>query len=143
MLGGQHQVMGRFGAVTLGEPDGQHAVVRLGYGQHDQVSPGQVPDLPGQRGQHFIRIGAREQAGDNLGVSRQPGLLLTGHVVEPGIVDRDAGRAGQGNEDGLVVLGELTAALFVGQVQVPVNLIADAHGYAEKGLHRRMTGWES
>ena len=112
--------------------------ILLGQGQHSQVGMGQFPHLPGDRGQHLVRVGPGQQGGGDLGVGLHPLLLPAGGVVEPGVLDRDTGRGAQRDQDSLVILGERAAALLLGQVQVAEDLIADADRDPEEGLHRRV-----
>ena len=67
-----------------------------------------------------------------------PCLTRTGLLVEPGVVDRDAGCRGQCFDQHLVVFAEWLTVGFFGEVEIPEHLVADAHGYPEECAHRRM-----
>ena len=64
-------------------------------------------------------------------------------LVEARVLDCDCCPLGKDHDDVLVFGRELLAALFLGQVQVPVRLAADRDGDAEKAVHRRVTWWEA
>ena len=54
--------------------------------------------------------------------SRSSSTLSSAHpVVEPGVLDGDAGRQRQGLGHGLVLVAELVGAALVGQVEVAVD----------------------
>ena len=63
----------------------------------------------------------------------EPSLL-----EEPRVLDRDAGRRGQGLDELLVVVGE-GIGRRPGQVEVAVRLLAHANRYAEERAHGRVT----
>lgn len=86
--------------------------------------------------------------GTEVGEPRQehPLELLgagTDLVVQAGVLDGDAGRAGQGEDHGLVLVVERFAVAAVAQVEVAVDAPADADGDAEERLHRRMACGEA
>ena len=66
-----------------------------------------------------------------------------GLVVEPGVVDGDARRRRQRLGQHLVVVTEGLPVGLLGQVQVAVDLVADAHRNPEEGAHRRVIGREA
>src|ERR1035438_9229574 len=87
--------------------------------------------------------GPRQQPAGHLAARPQPPLLPAGLLVQPGVVHGHARGRGQRHEQRLILLVELDIALFPGQVEVAVHLVADAHRHAEEGLHRRMPGREA
>ena len=58
--------------------------------------------------------------------------------VQTGVLDGDAGGAGQGDHELLVDVAEHLGRCLVGQVQVAEDLVADPHGHAEERPHRRV-----
>ena len=63
-------------------------------------------------------------------------------AVQPGVVDRHGGGAGQSDGELLVEFAELVAVDLVRQVQVSEHLVADPDRHAEERAHRRMVGRE-
>jgi hypothetical protein len=59
-------------------------------------------------------------------------LLPAGRLVQPGVLDRHAGRGTQRDQHGLVVLGELGGAPLIGQVQVAEHHVAHPDGTPRK-----------
>ncbi len=64
-------------------------------------------------------------------------------IVEPGVLDGDAGVAGEQLDQALVAVGELGGALLVGQVQVADRPAADRDGHAQERGHGWMVGREA
>ena len=58
--------------------------------------------------------------------------------VQPGVVDRHAGRAGQRHRQLLVAFAELIGGLLVGEVEVPEHLAVHRDRNAEERPHRRV-----
>ena len=152
--GGQH-LAGHRGADREHQPEGprrarpgrmlddQLLAVGGGQRQRDQVGAGHFQRLLGDQGQHLIRGGAGQQPPGHLAAGAQPALLAAGLLVQLGVVDRHAGRGGQRDEQRLVLLVEVGAALLLGQVEVAVDLVPDPHRDAEEAAHRRMPGREA
>ena len=59
-------------------------------------------------------------------------------VVEPGVLNGDARGEREGFGEGLVLVGELGRTLFVGQVEVAVDVVSDTDGDAQEGGHGRV-----
>jgi hypothetical protein len=138
LAGRQDQAAGGLGAVAVCVADRHPAAVVVGQGQHGQIGAGQLAGAAGDVGQHLAGRGAGQQPGGDLGTGLDPALLAAGGLVEPGVLDRHAGRRAQGDQDRLVVLGELAAAALVGQVQVAEHLVADPDRDAEEAAHGRV-----
>ena len=138
LAGRQHQAAGRVRAVAVGVGDREPPSPLVRQRERDQVGAGELARLPGDVGEHLAGRGAGQQPGGDLGAGLDPALLAAGRVVQPGVLHRHAGRGAQGDQDGLVVLGELAAAALAGQVQVAEHLVADPHRHAEEAAHRRV-----
>ncbi len=67
---------------------------------------------------------------------------VAGPLVQPGVLDGDAGGQGQGLDDRLVVGGELVGPDLVGQVQVAVDPVLDPDRGPEERGHGRVAGRE-
>ena len=59
-------------------------------------------------------------------------------LVEARVLDRDRGLRGEQRDELLVLLGEVAAAVLLGQVEVPVGDAAQQDRHAEEGVHRRV-----
>ena len=59
------------------------------------------------------------------------------------VVDDEAGGAGEGLDQLLVLLAELLAAALLGEVEVAEDRAPDAHRHPEEGRHRRVVGREA
>ena len=81
-----------------------------------------------------------EVAGDPLAFVEQPGGA--GLLVEPGVLDRQAGGGGQPDGELLVDVGEHLAVGLVGEVEVAVDDAAQPDRHAEERRHRRVAGRE-
>ena len=81
----------------------------------------------------------RQERGSDLGRCHGPGLSPLRLREEPGVVDGSAGGGGQGGDQFLVFLAELSGVL-IGQVQIPVGGAAHLNRHTEKAVHRRMSG---
>ena len=66
-----------------------------------------------------------------------------GRFVQPSVLDRHGGLCSQKQCQIFVLIGEVTSALLLRQVQVPVRDTAKKNRNAEEALHRRMVGWKS
>jgi hypothetical protein len=98
--------------------------------------------LEGQAGrEEALDDRVMEVAGDALAVVDQRQLLDAG--VQPGVLDRHAGRGGQPEDQLLVDVRENLARGLVGQVQVAEHLVPHPHGHAEEGPHGRVVGREA
>ena len=82
-------------------------------------------------------VPGQQPLGD-LGAGPQPALLAARLLVQPGVVDRHAGRGGERDQQRLVLLVELGAVFLLGQVEVAVHLVADPDRHAQEGPHRRV-----
>ena len=103
-------------------------------------------DLPGAPGDQRERVGAPDLAEQHRGDLRgggQPALAAVRQRVEPGVLDRDAGRGREGHRDLLVVVGELLGADLLGQIEVAEDLVAGADRHAEEAVHRRVVRREA
>ena len=87
---------------------------------------------------HRRRVVAGQQVGADIAGGLDPQLAGVRGLIEPGVVDCDAGGAGQREHQYLVGLGEGRPVCLLGQVEVAVHLIADPDGHAEEAAHRRM-----
>ena len=74
--------------------------------------------------------------GDALALVEQAGEA--GLLVQPGVLDRQAGGGGQPDGELLVDVGEHLTVRLVGEVQVAVDDTAHPDGHAEERGHRRM-----
>src|SRR5207244_18716 len=87
--------------------------------------------------------GERPQVGQR---GQQKPLKLLGSDTDPfkqaDVLDGDAGSAGQGDDDVLVVEVEGLSVEPFGQVEVTVDLAADADGDAQQGVQVRVAGRE-
>ena len=59
-------------------------------------------------------------------------------LVEPRVLDRDAGMDGEGLDQRLILLGELVGAGLVREVQVPDRATLHRDGNAQEAVHRRV-----
>ena len=64
-------------------------------------------------------------------------LLASAGVVQPGVVDGDAGRGGERHKDGLVLLTKWLGTLLFRHVEVPENLTPDAY----RGSPKKVCIW--
>ena len=64
-------------------------------------------------------------------------------VVEPGVLDRDAGGECEGLGQRLVLVGERSRTLLVGQIEVSVDLVSRPQRDAQERGHGRVPGRES
>ena len=101
---------------------------------------GQSQRLVGDQPKHPRRARPPQQLGRDVAGRLDPGLPCPGLLVEPRVVDRDAGGGGQRLHQHLVVFAERLAAGLLGEVEVAVDLVADAHRHAEERVHRRVVG---
>ena len=74
--------------------------------------------------------------------SLQLGVPTLEARVQPGVVDRDGGPAGEDLGRLLIAIVEVLPALLVGEVEVAVDLIADADRDTKESPHRRVLGRE-
>lgn len=71
-------------------------------------------------------------------------LLCSAHlVVQPGVLDRDAGLCRQHDQRRLVVVGELRRPLLLGEVDVAEDLAQRLDRRPEERVHRRVVRWEA
>ena len=82
-----------------------------------------------------VLVPALQQELGDLGDGVRPLSLASAAVEQPRVLDRHTRRSGEGDEDRLVLLGEVASPLLLGHVQVAEDLIADPDGGAEKGVH--------
>ena len=61
----------------------------------------QVEGPAGDIGEHVGGLGAGQQPGGDLGAGLDPALLAASRLVQPGVLDRDARRGAQGDQDRL------------------------------------------
>ena len=101
----------------LGQAGGQ---ALQGQAQSEQPLDDRVVEVPG----HAVAVL----------VDRRPAHP----VVEAGVLDGDAGGQRQRPDQCLVVEGELRPPDLVGQVEVPVDLVAHLDRHAEEGRHGRV-----
>jgi len=66
-----------------------------------------------------------------------------GSFVQAGILDRDRRLGGQQLHELLILLGEVRAALLLGEVEVPVRDPAEQDRHAEERAHRGVVGWKA
>ena len=104
---------------------------------------GESQDVGGDPAEHVDRLVAGEQLGGDIARRLDPRLLGAGLLIEPGVVDRDAGRGGQRLDEHLVVVAERSAAGFLGEIQIAVDLLADPDRHPEEGVHRRVVRREA
>ena len=64
-------------------------------------------------------------------------------VMEAGVLDRNAGGLRERSDQRLVVESELGPPDLLGQVEVPVHLVAQLDRRPEEGGHRRVVGREA
>ena len=83
----------------------------------------------------------QQELGD-LGDGVRPPPLAPAGVEQPGVLDRHTGRGGEGDEDRLVLLGEVPGPLLLGHVQVAEDLVADPDRGTEEGVHLGVVRWE-
>ena len=86
---------------------------------------------------------ARRQECRDLRGRREPALPPRGLVVQPGVLDRDARRGGEGDHDLLVRDGEVVPADLLGEVEVAEHPVPDADRHAEERRHRRVVVGEA
>ncbi len=73
-----------------------------------------------------------------------PGAAAPGLLVQAGVADRDAGGRGQGDERPPRRPPVNSCAVeLVGEVEVAEHDVADPHGHAEEGAHRRVARREA
>ena len=116
----------------------QLLAIARGQGQHHQVSAGYLQRLPGHQGEHLIGIRPGQQPLGYLPAGAKPPLLPPRLAIKPGIPDRDARRGAERDQDRLILIVELGAALLLGEVEIAEDLVADPHRYAQERLHRRV-----
>ena len=109
---------------------------------HHCVGSGQSQRLVGDQPEHPGGFGPGEQFGGDVPGGLDPGLSRARLLVEPGVGDGDAGGGGQRLDEHLVVLAERLAPGLLGQIEIAVDLVADAHRDAEEGAHRGMIARE-
>ncbi len=139
----EHQPQGTWRAYSRRMLDNQLLPVGGGQRQRDQVGARHFQRLLRDQGQHLIRGRAGQQPPGHLAAGPQPALLPAGLLVQLGVVDRHPGRRSQCDQQRLILLVEVGAALFLGQVEVAVDLVPDPHGNAEEAAHGRMPGREA
>ena len=86
--------------------------------------------------EQLLDHGVVEVHRDPVAVLEDGDLLQPG--VEPGVVDRHAGRAGERHRELLVAFAEHLGGLFVGEVEVPEHLAPHHDRHAEERAHRRV-----
>ena len=64
-------------------------------------------------------------------------------LVEPGVLDRDGGLGSQQRYQLLVILGEVLAALLLGQVEVSVGDVAQQDRHSQERPHLGVVRWEA
>ena len=84
-----------------------------------------------------VTVGSRvgEQCGDLRG-RREPVLTVRRLFVESCVLDGDARRGGERNDDFFVFLGEVAGTGFLGEVEVAEHPVADPDGDSEERGHR-------
>jgi hypothetical protein len=87
--------------------------------------------------QHLDRVPLRcgHHGRGDLGRGGRPGLAHPGLRVEPRVLDRDAGRRGEGGDELLVLRAE-PPRRAVAEVQVAVDRVAHPDGNPEEAVHR-------
>src|SRR5262249_2268155 len=63
-------------------------------------------------------------------------------LVQSRVLDRDRSLGGEQLRELLVLVGEVLAALLLGEIEVPVGDAAKQNRYAEEGPHGRMMRWK-
>ena len=111
---------------------------------HDGLRPLDQAGCPLQRqpdGEEALDHRVVQVAGDPVPVlGERP---VAHQAVQPRVLDGDARGHGQGQDQLLVVLGELRCGLLVGQVEDPVDLAVHPDRDTEEGRHGRVVGRES
>lgn len=111
-------------------------------GDHgDEVCLGEVDNAFGEGGEGVIRLLGEQDRG-HLGARFGPALAPAGLLVETGMLDRGSRGCGKGGDE-LLVFGGEGSAVAVGEVQVAVHLVADAHRNSEEAVHRGVIRRES
>ena len=112
-------------------------------------TPDDLGIAAGQPNRALQRQARREEALDDrvVQISGDPLAVVDERqglhrAVQPGVVDRHCGGAGQSDGELLVEFAELVAVDLVRQVQVSEHLVADPDRHAEERAHRRMVGRE-
>jgi len=116
----------------------------VGRNRHeDRIGVREVKRTFGDQPEHPCGFIAREHLGGDIAGRLDPGLADSGLFVEARVVDGDSGGRRQCLDQDLVVLGELRTAGLLRQIEVAVDLVADAHRNTEEGPHLRMPGREA
>ena len=127
---GRHDHLARLLVLDHERSGGHQRSAALGHEPQDQIEIGLAAERP--RDLH----GRVERVDGPL----ELGVLSVQAGVAPGVVDRYTRELGQQHDRLLVLLGELPAALLLGQVQIPERDPADQHRDPQERLHRRMAG---
>ena len=128
----------RFGMVTVRDLD--HQFVSVGIGDHDgcEVGGDEVSGPRCDEGERLIGSRPGEDGVGDVPHRVEPALPTPRLLIEPGVVDRDAGLRCE-HEDGLLVLlAELRCSQLFRQIDVPEDLSASDDRRAEKRPHLRV-----
>ena len=134
----QHDGLQPFGTGPAGHPRGQGGSGPIRQEDHGRRGAGHGGDPLDEHSQHSGHVHAGQQPASQLGGGIRPLLPAPGIVIEPGVVDRHAGRGGQSRQQRLVVGVERRSAAFPGQVQVAVDLLAHPDRHLQEGARRRV-----
>jgi hypothetical protein len=79
----------------------------------------------------------------SVGGCLEPLAAALAESVDTGVLDGEAGRAGEGDHQLLVGLREVASACLLGEVEIAEHGASDSHRHAEERLHRRVMRWKS
>ena len=88
------------------------------------------------------RVAGRQEGGD-LRRRREPALPPRPLVVQAGVLDRDARRGGERDDDLLVAGREVASTRLLGEVEVAEDAVADPDRHPEERRHRRVVVGEA
>lgn len=117
---------------------GGRAVEFIGDREEGPLGTGERADAGDHLGQDGIGVGSGQELGGDIARRRDPLLPGARRLVQARVVDGGARRGRQRLHDHLVVLGERRSTGLLGQIQIPEDLLANAHGHTEEGPHMRM-----
>ena len=140
---GQPHALVVVGALTDGGDDRQRPGVADARCEHaGHVGSGEGQNLGGDRPQHVVGIGSRQQRRGHLGGGLPPTAAGLGALGQAGVLDRQPGHGGQRLRDLDVGIGEGVGGALLGEVEVAEDRVAHPDRDAQEGAHLGVLGRE-